>query len=592
MELLVLSTILISVGICFVPVYLLGGRTFLRRQDFAVSSQATPPEVIRNSSTAYALRLIIFGLFFGWGASGDFWPALISAACYSMGWGLIFLLRRPIIEFMNGALRNDQSITVHEFITRQHGNDRRVRLFSSGLTIFTLFAVVVAEAMAVSAFLQPLHLAGTSSVDLAIVGVLLAIALCATLSGNSAVMQSVQLQFGITYLGLFGTAALLLYIHVSGLTPLPPHGIFAILISACCCGFILYYRRSKYVDTNPVRPSDDPGNGNSSDFLTARLLRRFGKVLNPSISVCASLTIALAGMGFFFAGLPAIERSVGAALHTGTHVTSAGLIALIILPLFYPIADVTNWQRIAAAVKNSASTNNDPQILPDAWCRLFGACAVETPLLWLLMWALGALAAAAATEPSIGLGSLHALVEQLALEQNDATAVALPLLLLCVFAIALSAMASVLSATVCTIRYDILGEFGAGLGTPAPARQRLVLGSSLVLALLMALFILDAWSISFTSNALLGLTVAICCAQLSFVPLVLGPLVFRSQGGPATVSAPWALAVLCAGAGSAVSGATMHLMTGSEAWPWIAAPASLGSSLVVFCLGRIYGRAS
>ena len=203
-----------------------------------------------------------------------------------------------------------------------------------------------------------------------------------------------------------------------------------------------------------------------------------------------------------------------------------------------------------------------------------------------------ALAAAAATEPSIGSGSLRALVEQLASDQNDATAVALPLLLLCVFAMALSAMASVLSATVCTIRYDILGEFGAGLGTPAPARQRLVLGSSLVLALLMALFILDAWSISFTGNALLGLAVAICCAQLSFVPLVLGPLVFQSQGGSATVSAPWALAVLCVGAGSAVSGATLHLMTGSEAWLWIAAPASLGSSLIVFFLGRIYARAS
>ena len=592
MGLLVLSTILISLGICFVPVYLLGGRTLLRTQDFAVSSQAAPAEVIRNSSTAYALRLIIFGLFFGWGASGDFWPALISAACYSMGWGLIFLLRRPIIEFMNSALRNDQSITVHEFITRQHANDPRVRLFSSGLTVFALLAVVVAEAMAVSTFLQPLHLGNTSSVDLAIAGVLLAMAVYATLSGNSAVMQSVQWQFGITYLGLFGTAALLLYIHVSGLTPLPPHGMFAILISACCCGFILYYRRSKYVDTNPVGPSGDPRNGNPGDSLTARLLRRFGKVLNPSISVCASLTIVLAGMGFLFAGLPEIERSAGAALQTGTHVTSAGWIALIILPLFYPIADVTNWQRIAAAVKNSASTNSDSQISPDAWRRLFGACAVETPLLWLLMWALGALAAAAATEPSIGPGSLHALVEQLASEQNDATAVALPLLLLCVFAMALAAMAAVLSAAVCTIRYDILPGYGAGLGTPAPARQRLVLGSSLVLALLMALFILDAWSISFTSNALLGLTVAICCAQLSFVPLVLGPLVFQGQGGSAAVSAPWALAVLCAGAGSALSGATMHLMTGSEAWLWIAAPASLGSSLVVFFLGRIYARAA
>ncbi len=69
--------------------------------------------------------------------------------------------------------------------------------------------------MAVSAFLKPPHLGSTSSVDLAIAGVLLAMAVYATLSGNSAVMQSVQWQFGITYLGLFGTAALLLYIHVS-----------------------------------------------------------------------------------------------------------------------------------------------------------------------------------------------------------------------------------------------------------------------------------------------------------------------------------------------------------------------------------------
>ena len=592
MELLVLSTILISVGICFVPVYLLGGRTLLRRQDFSVSSQTTAPEVIRNSSTAYALRLMIFALFFGLGASGDFWPALISAACYSMGWGLIFLLRQPIVEFMAGALRNDRSITVQEFITRQHGNDPRVRLFSSGLTIFALLAVVVAEAMAVAAFLQPLHLAGSSSVDLAIAGVLLTMAMYATLSGNSTVMQSVQWQFGLTYLGLFGTTALLLYIHVSGLTPLPPHGVFAILVSACCCGFILYFRRSKYVDTNPVRPGDDPGHGNSSASLTARSLRRFGKVLNPSISVCASLTIVLAGMGFLFAGLPEIGRSAGAALQAETHVTSAGWIALIILPLFYPIADVTNWQRLAVAVKNGAPADNDLQISPEAWRRLFGACAVETPLLWLLMWALGALAAAAATEPSIGSGSLQALVEQLASDQNDATAVALPLLLLCVFAMALSAMASVLSATVCTMRDDVLQGYEANLGTPAPARQRLILGSSLVLALLLVLFILDAWSIGFTSNALLGLAVGVCCAQLSFVPLVLGPLVFQGQGGSATVSAPWALAVLCAGAGSAVSGATMHLMTGSETWLWIAAPASLGSSVAVFCLGRIYGRAS
>ena len=482
MELLVLSTILISVGICFVPVYLLGGRTFLRRQDFAVSSQATPPEVIRNSSTAYALRLMIFGLFFGWGASGDFWPALISAACYSMGWGLIFLVRRPIIEFMNGALRNDQSITVHEFITRQHGNDPRVRLFSSGLTIFALFAVVVAEAMAVSAFLQPLHLAGSSSVDLSIVGV-------------SARDGSLRNAIGQFHRDAVGTVAVWLDVpgSVRNNSAAALYSCFrtdAVAASRRVCNSrfrVLFLRLHPLLPPLKIcRYQSCSAKRRSGQWkfkpipLTARLLRRFGKVLNPSISVCASLTIVLAGMGFFFAGLPAIERSVGAALQTGTHVTSAGLIALIILPLFYPIADVTNWQRIAAAVKNSASTDNDSQISPDAWRRLFGACAVETPLLWLLMWALGALAAAAATEPSIGAGSLQALVEQLASEQNDATAVALPLLLLCVFAMALSAMASVLSATVCTMRYDILQGYEASFETPAPARQRLVLGSSLV----------------------------------------------------------------------------------------------------------------
>ena len=364
-------------------------QAFLRTQDFTISSQPTPPDVIRNSSTAYALKLIILGLFFGWGVSGDFWPAFISAASYSLGWGLILVLRRRIVEFMNSALRNDQSITVHEFITLQHGNDLRVRVLSSCLTLFALLAVLVAEAMAVAAFLQPLHLGSTALVELAIAGVLVLMALYATLSGNSGVIQSVKLQFGMMYLGLFGITALLLYIHVSELTPLPPHGMFAILISAGYCVFILFYRRSKYVDTSPVRTSDNPRDENSSKSLIPRLLRRFGKVLNPSISVFASLIIVLAGMGFHFAGLSAIERSGVAALQAGTHITNAGWIALILLPLFYPIADVTNWQRIAVAAKNSALDNTSSRMSPRTWRRIFGA--VEAPLLWLFIWALGAL---------------------------------------------------------------------------------------------------------------------------------------------------------------------------------------------------------
>ena len=81
---------------------------------------------------------------------------------------------------------------------------------------------------------------------------------------------------------------------------------------------------------------------------------------------------------------------------------------------------------------------------------------------------------------------------------------------------------------------------------------------------------------------------ALCCAQLSLIPLVLGPLVFRTREGFSTVSGPWALAVLCAGAGSAVSALTIYLMTGREAWLWTAAPACLGSALLLFTLGRLF----
>jgi hypothetical protein len=533
----VFSFLLISLGIFFVPVYLLRRQAFLRTQDFVVAARPTPPDVIRNSSTAYALKLIIFALFFGWGVSGEFWPAFIGAICYGLGWGLILLLRQPIIDFMDSALRNDQSITIHQFITLQHGNDPRVRLLSSSLTLFALLAVLIAETTAVAALLQPLQWAGTASVDLAIAGVLVLMALYAAASGNSAVMRSVQLQFGMMFLGLLGTGVLLLYLHVSELTPLPPHGLFAILIAAGCCVFILFYRRSKYIDTSPLLASDDRGDENSRESLTARLLKRFAKVVNPSISVFASLIIVLAGMGLYFAGPPAIARSSIAALQAATQIPGAGLIALILLPLIYPIADVTNWQRIAVAAKSNSSDNIASRISPEAWRRIFAA--VEAPVLWLFTWALGALAAVAA-EPTGGLGGLPRLVEQLGVEQNDITAIALALLLLCVFAMALAAMTSIFSACLCTIRYDILPG----------AERRIGFAPILLVIIPIAALILSDWSASVASTA-------------------------------------WALAVLYGGIGSTAGAVAVYLMTEHEAWLWTAAPASLASALLVFVLGRL-----
>jgi len=74
---LVLIIPLLSLVIYFIPTYLLRRRTYARAQDYFVSYGHTPPGVIRNSSVANALKLATFGPFFGWGANGDFWPAII-----------------------------------------------------------------------------------------------------------------------------------------------------------------------------------------------------------------------------------------------------------------------------------------------------------------------------------------------------------------------------------------------------------------------------------------------------------------------------------------------------------------------------------
>ena len=58
----VVLIVCLSVGL--IPVLLLRGKTFGRAQDYFVSSDHTPPGVIRNSSIAYAVKMAAFGPLF------------------------------------------------------------------------------------------------------------------------------------------------------------------------------------------------------------------------------------------------------------------------------------------------------------------------------------------------------------------------------------------------------------------------------------------------------------------------------------------------------------------------------------------------
>jgi hypothetical protein len=579
--------LVLALGICFIPVWLLRQLDYKRAQDYFVSSQCTRPEVVRNASIAYALRMAAFGPLLAWGGSGDFWPAIIGCAFFGLGVYLIYVLRQPLLEFVDGALSRDRSITVHEFISRQHGNDPRVRLLAASLTVVALLGLLVAEAIGVAAFLMPLLPGGPAGVYLFVFGALLLTILHTTISGNSGVMHSAQLQLGMLYLGLFGSTALILYLHVSAVTPTPPHGTLAVVLLALCCAIMLYYRRSKYVDTDPIHESSG-----------ARLLSRLAKILNPCLSVLIVLIIVIALMKLYAAGLPTIVRDSAAALRTATRVPGVGLIALCLLPLFYPLVDVTNWQRLAAARKDMGSSGLEPERRSAVLRGVLTIYAAESALVCLFMCMLGAIAVIA-LEMQVGAAAPQVFVAQLIAAENEMAVVALPLLLICVFAVALSTMSALFSASLCTIRYDMLAALwpdlapGEGpVSMEATARRRsLVAAGALGLAIAAAFCVVHATlHISLSSSMFLALLFAFCCAQLSFAPLVLGPIVGRMRGSFGTVSPGWALVILGFGTASGVVAAAVYFFTGNETWLWAAVPACLGSGLVVFAIARVAPR--
>ena len=493
--------LVISLGICLVPIWLMPRQKLPRARDYFIASQTTPPDVMRNSSVANPLRIATFGPFFAWGASGDFWPAIVSAACFGLGVHLIAVLRRPLLAFMDSASSANASMTVHAYIASRHGNDARVRLLTSALTVVALFGLITAEAFATATLVSPVVSGNAGSVYLLAAGMLVLMLLYTIFAGNSGVMHSVGLQLGMVYLGLFGSIALLLYFLVSDVSPMPPHGRFAVVFIAAACAFILVYRRSKYVDTTPISATNW-NDGDAADgartSLASRLLSRLEKILNPSISVIVVLVIVLTVMEFVSVGVPVMARDSIAALQTRTHISGTALLAIVLVSLLYPIVDVANWQKLAAIAND---TDSEPGRRSATMARVFTSPAVEVPLLWLLMCMLGAIAVVATQAPA-DRDALQIFIRQLALEQSMPASLAVSLLLVGMFAMALGAMSSMFSASLWIFRYDMLPALWPDLGPEriqpgdeAIARRRTILaGSALCLAAILLVLVADAAS--------------------------------------------------------------------------------------------------
>jgi hypothetical protein len=566
MSLAVFLPLLFWLAVCLLPVWLLRHHRGAGARDYFVSPAYTPPQAIRNSSIAYSLRLAVFGPVFLLGATGDFWPVVIGATCFGLGIYLVYLLRRRIFAFLENALDGDRSITVHAFIARQHGDDPRLRLFAASLTLFVLVAAVACEAFVLLGFFKLVFGNDTLARALAF-GTLLLAVVYAVPAGHPGVIYSGQLQLGAIFFGLFGAAALLLYLHVSALMPLPPHGAFAIGFAAVYCLAILIYRRSRYIETGSVAPAS----------RSANLLSRFGKLLNPVISIFVVLLIVLAGMEFSATSSSA-PADAGTTLSTGSGVPFIGLAALVLLPLFYPLADIVHWQRLAAIEKNREAYQGDTARWLKALRQMFRIYAVEIPLLWLFIASLGAMTVAALALAN-GTEVTQALVQEVASGENPIAAAAFSLLLIVILAIAVSTMASCFSAGLCTIRYDMPSEslerFSSG-----------VAGRLFFLAIIVALILVtETLPMSFASSSFLAVVFALCSPLLSFAPLILGPIVLRH-----VVSPSLALCIMGLGAGSTAGGLAGYLATGNETWLWAAVPVCLGLGFLLLTVSRLSDR--
>ena len=329
-----------------------------RAHDAAPSAGHVAPRVIQNSSIIYRLGLVALAPLLAWGIGGELWPAAAYLVSMGLGLSLFYALRRPILQFLEGALVHDRSITVHEFIARRHGNDPRVRAFAAALTVFAIYGLIVCVMIGLSIVLRTVFSGSGGIADLFVVAIFLVVASFTLASGRLGILYATQIQLGLTYFGLFAATVFLLYLQGSAIGAMPLKGIVALALIVIVCAVVHFRRRARYLDTS-VRPGAASANGPREREPTGvRLFVRLQKILNSLVGILAMTLIVLAAIvtafELFLGGAPAFAREALDALRSGTSVSAMTLISLIVLPLLHPMVDVVNWQWVAPS-QGSAS---------------------------------------------------------------------------------------------------------------------------------------------------------------------------------------------------------------------------------------------
>jgi hypothetical protein len=412
-------------------------------------------------------------------------------------------------------------------------------------------------------------------------------------SGHRGTMHAAQLQLGLLYSGLFGSTAFLLYLQLSELGTVPARGRFAIALVAIVCTVMLVYRRVRYVDTNSIRyeVASAVAAVRDREPLSLRLVSRFGKILNVCIVIFIALVIGFSAVELYAAGIPVIA-SDGVTVLANAHLSGMTLSALVLWALVHPMVDVVNWQRLAALEKE----RDWRYFWKDQWTRDFRRfCAIyatEVPLVVFLICLFGTIAGLNLTT-SERANVVQDLIVQLIAQDNFVATTIVAFFLFSLFAIAVSTMTSLISANLYTIRYDIvpmLWPKSTFLRMRGGQATMIVAGTA-VAFVVFAIFCLThaRYEITLSSGSFLALVLGFSCLQISFAPLVLGPLIGRS-GRRGTVNPGWAVAVM--GGGAVIGSGTVaaYLATGYDPWLGAAVPGCLGSSTLLFIAACLWPR--
>ena len=592
-------TIAAIVLVVFVAPVLLAQRYSARAQETFVSSGVVVPKVIQNSTIVYGIGLATVAPLFAWGVGGEFWPAIVYVGFVGLGLFLIYVLRRPWLEFLAGALGQDRSVTVHEFIARRHGNDPRLAAVAAALTVFAIAGFLVCTMLGMAVVLKPLLSDNAGLAELFIAATFVVVVASTLFAGHTGTMHAAQLQMGLLYFGLFGATACLLYLQVSDLGAMPARGTVAIAAIPIVGAVIYFRRRVRYVDTDPIRSAaaDSAAGVRAKQPLPSRLLSRLQKILNSLIAILGMtaiiLAISLVGMEFYIDGMSMVVGDSVAEVQGGppvsiSPVSNATLISLVLLALLHPVVDIVNWQRLAAFAKSREGYPLGESQWMAAFKSFCTSYAVEVPLMALLICLAGAVAGLTAAMPAAGHVA-EVFIGQLIAQDNFMANGVLLFFLFVVFSLAVSVMGSLFCAGLCAIRYDIVPrlstEPAGAAGDKRAARWTTFAGLGVALAAFLVFHLASVeLQTPFTNAGFLGLVFGLASVQLSFVPLILAPLVAGGTGGTGTLNVGWALAVMIIGSAVGLGLAATGLVTGHESWLPFVVPASLGSAVVLFLI--------